>query len=414
MANGFDLQQFATALQGAGAGLTGQLTPFLAQQERQRRTQVEESKLANQKAKDSERERMITLFQDSQRGLELAKAGQWDRLANLASRREQLLATDFPETNATDTQQFALVARAAAAGDPQAQQAALFKLQENTNIGLDTGILDPPKAPKQQIVDGQVVTLGDRPTAVPIEGFTPTQRGRDTLSQVQSSQILPNGSTVQVFRDGSTRVTGPQGKVLTGQERATAVEDAQEFGIDIQSRRAGGRAGATGIEQRASALITRGIAAAESTATVRRALDLLDRVKTGGIAAISLAVRQRLGIEGADEGELSNSLGKAVLSQLRETFGSAFTESEGERLIRLEAAIGKSPESNRRILGQALRIAERTANRAIKAAEKRGNQAEAADIRDLLTFSLDIEPLQQAPPAGQQQTGQQRNVVVDF
>jgi len=145
MANGFDLQQFATALQGAGAGLTGQLTPFLAQQERQRRTQVEESKLANQKARDSEKQRMITLFQDSQRGLELAKAGQWDRLANLASRREQLLATDFPETDSRDTQQFALVARAAAAGDPQAQQAALFKLQENTNIGLDTGILDKPK-----------------------------------------------------------------------------------------------------------------------------------------------------------------------------------------------------------------------------------------------------------------------------
>ena len=219
--------------------------------------------------------------------------------------------------------------------------------------------------------------------------------GRDILAQVQSSQILPDGSTVQVFKDGSTRVTGPQGRVLKGQERQDAVEDAQEFGIDVQSRRAGGRTGATQTEQRAGALITRGIAAAESTATIRRAIDLLDRVKTGGMAAISLATMQRLGIEGADEGELSNSLGKSVLSQLRETFGAAFTENEGERLIRIEAGFGKSTESNRRLLGQALRIAERTANRAIKAAKKRGNMAEIADIQDLLTFTLDLPEAQQ-------------------
>ena len=126
----------------------------------------------------------------------------------------------------------------------------------------------------------------------------------------------------------------------------------------------------------------------------------MDSVKTGGIAAISIATRQRLGIEGADEGELSNSLGKAVLSQLRETFGAAFTESEGARLIRLEAAIGKSPESNRRILGQALRIAERTSNRAISAAKSRGNMAEVADIEELLSFSLDIEDLPAGLPTG--------------
>jgi hypothetical protein len=221
-------------------------------------------------------------------------------------------------------------------------------------------------------------------------GKDKAQSGRDLLTQVQSSQILPNGSTVQVFKDGSTRVTGPQGRPLTGPEREQAVVAANEFGIDIQSRRAGGRSDATGEASRASNLIARGVSAAESTATIRRALTLLDQVKTGGLASVSLATKQRLGIEGADEGELSNSLGKSVLSQLRETFGAAFTENEGKRLERIEAGFGKSAATNRRLLGQALKIAESTAGRARKAAIKRGFTAEAADIDDLLTFSLEL------------------------
>lgn len=208
--------------------------------------------------------------------------------------------------------------------------------------------------------------------------------------QVQSSQVLPDGSTVQVMRSGATRVTNPEGQPVTGPARAQAIKTAQEFGIEVQTGRAGGRAAATATEKRASALIERGVAAAESTAPIRRALTLLDRVATGGPAAISLAVKQRLGIEGADEGELSNSLGKAVLSQLRETFGAAFTESEGKRLERIEASFTKSPATNRRLLTQALRIAENTARRAAKAANLRGSD-EGKDIADLLEFSLDID-----------------------
>lgn len=224
-------------------------------------------------------------------------------------------------------------------------------------------------------------------------------RTKRAAVRVQSSDVLPDGTTVQVLTDGNTRVTSPQGAELIGQERADAIRTAQEFGVDIQAQRAGGRTEATKREQRASELITRGIAAAESTATVRRALTLLDRVKTGGPAAVSLALKQRLGIEGADEGELSNSLGKAVLSQLRETFGAAFTENEGLRLDRIEARFGKSVAANRRLLEQALRMAERTAKRARKTALERDDAGTVQDIDDLLTFTLDLEePAAQVAP----------------
>lgn len=397
MADGFD--QFATALQGFGAGVSGQLPQFLEQQGRQK----QRTALSNQKARETEAERQKTLLVDGSKMFRFAQQGNFQAVRDLAAARLNE-SQNFPGVDFSDTANILDAAQKAQAGDPNAQQKLTAFLKRGADLAVGLGVVDEPKP-------GEAFTLSPGQTRfgpggeVVATGGEKKPTGRDVLSQVQSSQILPNGSTVQVFKDGSTRVTGPQGRVLTGQERQTAVEDAQEFGIDVQSRRAGGRTGATETEKRAGALITRGIAAAESTATIRRALTLLETVKTGGLQAISLAAKQRLGIEGANEGELSNSLGKAVLSQLRETFGAAFTESEGLRLERIEASFGKSAPTNRRLLQQALRIAERTSNRAIKAAEKRGNQAEAADIRDLLSFTLDVEqdqPEQQQPTAQQQ------------
>lgn len=260
-------------------------------------------------------------------------------------------------------------------------------------LSLVDKILGKTAAPGFTLAEG--ATRFDAAGNVIATGKDKTQSGRDSLSQVQSSKILPDGSTVQVFRDGSTRVTGPQGAVLNDQERQDAVITAQEFGIDIQSRRAGGRTDATETGKRNSALVKRGIAAAESTGILRRGLTLMETIKTGGVSAISLAVKRKLGIEGADEGELSNSLGKAVLTQLRETFGAAFTENEGLRLERIEAGFGKSSANNIRLLKRALRIAENTAKRAIRVA----SDGEAADMEELLSFNLDPIDTESPPTA---------------
>jgi len=162
------------------------------------------------------------------------------------------------------------------------------------------------------------------------------------------------------------------------------------------------------VKKKEAGLIDRGLAAAESTAPIRRAIDLLDTVKTGGIRAAALRAKQLFGVEGADEGELSNNMGKAVLSQLRETFGAAFTENEGKRLERIEANFTKSPATNKRLLRQALRIAERTAERAKNAAKRRGDMETVEDIDDLLTFTL-TEPEQQTQQT-QEQIPQPQNI----
>lgn len=139
--------------------------------------------------------------------------------------------------------------------------------------------------------------------------------------------------------------------------------------------------------------ITEGLLAADSTAAIRRALQLIDSgVDTSRLGQAELSFMQSLGIEDPEAGELSNLLGKAVLSQLRSTFGAAFTENEGARLERIEAGFGRNPATNKRLLRNALQIAERVAERGIKAAEESKDDAAVADIRAALSLQLGVTP----------------------
>jgi len=168
------------------------------------------------------------------------------------------------------------------------------------------------------------------------------------------------------------------------EERAADVlAKGQEEGIKVTSK---------GQAARRQNQIDNGIDAADATANIRRALDLIGQVPTGGVDAVSLKAKQLFGVEGADEAELSSRLGKAVLSQLRATFGAAFTEREGARLASIEAGFGKSTAGNKRLLDQTLKILNRSAQRGIRAAESAGDKAAAQDIREALEFVLEDEP----------------------
>ena len=61
---------------------------------------------------------------------------------------------------------------------------------------------------------------------------------------VQSSNILDDGTVIQVLKSGGTRVVDPAGNALSGQARADAIKAAQNYGAEIQSARAGGRTAA--------------------------------------------------------------------------------------------------------------------------------------------------------------------------
>ena len=150
--------------------------------------------------------------------------------------------------------------------------------------------------------------------------------------RVQGQKVLDDGTTVIVYTDGTTEVRNPAGVALEGEARAQAIRDAQQFGIDVQRERAGGRELAK-------------ISAQEG----KKALDGA-RSAQGNIANLKEA-RRLVAEEGASTGvlqkylptfrdstialrEVQRRLGLDVIGSV--TFGAL---SEGELRLALETAL---------------------------------------------------------------------------
>jgi hypothetical protein len=202
------------------------------------------------------------------------------------------------------------------------------------------------------------------------------------------TRTYDNGTVQQVLPDGSIKVFDPAGNEVTGQQRVDVLRAAREEQVDFKAAAAAATGEARASTARIQSTIDEGLDAAMGAATLRRGIDLLQEIQTGGIAGAKLKAKQLFGVESADEGELSSTLGKAVLQQLKSTFGAQFTEREGDRLEGFSARMGSSTEANLRLLQQAYALVERSANRAIDAAYEIGDDRTARDIEDLLDFTL--------------------------
>ncbi len=225
-----------------------------------------------------------------------------------------------------------------------------------------------------------------RNSAIPIDTGVPFNENLVLLTNA-------DGSTQFYDKSSGTPVGTPiqtTAEALTGAEASAAATETGKQGAITEAIPEQTRTRAA--EDRHQDNIGKAIPASDSMAVLKRAINLLDSVKTGGIHAASLRAKQIFGVEGADEAELSANLGKAVLAQLRTTFGAQFTQQEGERLIAIEAGFGKSTEANRRLLGQAVKMVERVAERGIKSAEAVLDFDTADQIRKSMDFSLKPDP----------------------
>lgn len=225
---------------------------------------------------------------------------------------------------------------------------------------------------------------------------------------VQQAQYVEGLGYVQQLRNGTVTMAelspDQQVKVKAALE-AQAARQADAYGlktrtgletkIDLEPELERGKSEAkstgAGNIARTQDYVNRGVVAAEGVPNIKRALTLLDAVETGGVDKVSIRAKQLFGVEGADEGELSYNMGKAVLSQLKDTFGSAFTAAEGERLEKLEAGLGRSPETNKRILKQALQVMETKARRGAEAARALEDDFAAQDIENYLNMELTVD-----------------------
>jgi hypothetical protein len=190
-------------------------------------------------------------------------------------------------------------------------------------------------------------------------------------------------------------VISKEEKLASDEELTSSVAKSQ---AEIEGAKAGAKTTSKGAAARQEGFIDSGIEAADSVNNIKRSIELLESIKTGGFDNAALKVKQFFGVEGADEGELSARLGVSILAQLKPIFGSAFTEREGARLDRISARFGASPETNKRLLEDALSIAERSARRGLAAAKKSGDTFSAEEIQTVLDSFQSISEITELPP----------------
>lgn len=234
--------------------------------------------------------------------------------------------------------------------------------------------------------------------------------GIERVVQRGDEQILLTSVTDPVTGQTSVQETPFEGQIVssigeTPEQRQRREVETSELKEQIKTLEADTRDRNKGVTDRQQDNIAKGTVAADGIAIINRSIELLDSVATGGFAAAALAAKQRFGIESADEAELSNSLGKAVLSQLRATFGAAFTAQEGQQLVDLEAGFGKSVAGNRRILVQAQRLMDRVIDRGIQSAIDAGDDIGVRQMEQARAFTLTPGAQNQSefgvlPPAG--------------
>jgi hypothetical protein len=105
-------------------------------------------------------------------------------------------------------------------------------------------------------------------------------------AEVKSSKILDDGTIIQSMKDGSTNVVSAKGKQLAGEARVKAIKEAQEFGVDIQQRRAKGRGVGKGTAKIALESFDRVGKIRENVTDLQRGIDLIEQegATTGFIA----------------------------------------------------------------------------------------------------------------------------------
>ncbi len=353
MTNGIG-QNIALALQGAGAGILGNGPQFLHAMDQRRQALSEERKQA--------------LIEDAfnvHNDLTMGNVGDARNL--LVNRLDAIrqLGGDPSDTLGLLTK--------IDSGDIEGARSDLGKVLQ---FAQATGRLKTPESSGliTKIEGGQVIQVDPvtgQAHAQDIQGFRQEAGVADTAG-IQNFRFFTDGlSDSEIERARKVelgllpRATTPRASPAEEFARAFAASQGQ-----IQGK---------SESQRGQDAIQIGLDAVRGLPVLRRSINLLNTVKTGGIDAFKMRAKELFGVEGADPGELSANLGRAVLSQLRSIFGPQFTENDRKSFERIEAGFGKSTDTNKRLLNQLLAIVTNKANIALEASPDERTRQELVD-----------------------------------
>ena len=207
--------------------------------------------------------------------------------------------------------------------------------------------------------------------------------GADSQMGASKTISFGNGVFIEKPRIGPQKVYDRTGALVTDpDEIKTVLDEANKFGIVEAGLMAQSSARGTATEGRYQEVLETGIRAARNIRKLEDAIEILGAVETGGIAALGIKLRRKLGITSADEGRLAYILRKNVLQQLKPTFGAAFTAREGEMLTEIEANETQSTASNIALLEDLLAYSRLDIDRAKLRGRQMGESGELA-IQDM-------------------------------
>jgi hypothetical protein len=221
---------------------------------------------------------------------------------------------------------------------------------------IDTKSIDPTVTPFAEEIATQWDSLDDKGRADSIESLTKVnnqaldrrqrkvEAGAGGSDKVQSSKTTPDGTVILVMKNGTTKVISPQGEELKGQARADAIRNSEDFGADVQERRAQGR----GIGELSAKQVGQAFAEVgkikKNLGNIDDAIAAIDAGANTGVIASKLPNITAASIQLAN---VRQQLGLDVIGSV--TFGAL---SEGELNLALDTALptGLAPKDLRAYL----------------------------------------------------------------
>jgi hypothetical protein len=208
---------------------------------------------------------------------------------------------------------------------------------------IDNKAIDPTVTPFAQEIANQWDNLDDKGRSDSLESLTKVnnqaldrnqrkaEAGAGGSDKVQSSTTTPDGTTILVMKNGTTKVISAQGIELKGQARADAIRASEEFGADIQ----GTRAQARGIGDLTAKQVGQAFAEVgkikKNIGNIDDAIAAIDAGATTGVIASKLPNITAASVQLAN---IRNTLGLDVIGSV--TFGAL---SEGELNLALDTAL---------------------------------------------------------------------------
>jgi hypothetical protein len=208
---------------------------------------------------------------------------------------------------------------------------------------IDNKAIDPTVTPFAKEIANQWDTLDDKGRADAIKDITQVnntaldrnQRRAESSAggsdKVQSSKVTPDGTTILVMKNGTTRVISSEGIELKGKARTDAIRASEDYGADIQ----GSRSQARGIGELTAKQVGQAFAEVgkikKNIGNIDDAIAAIDAGASTGVIASKLPNITAASVQLAN---IRNTLGLDVIGSV--TFGAL---SEGELNLALDTAL---------------------------------------------------------------------------